>query len=205
MSDDHSASTPGLADYQRALDSMDTFMDVSAKDLMALAQRARQFAIQRRIEKRRVADIMTAPVIHVRPDTPLSAAAHLMVTKQISGLPVVGEADRLVGIITEADLLRTLGVPAHEPTHSVWQTLESMLSHLSRHDTLHGPDDPVSRHMQGNVVCVAGDDDIERVLELMKQHRVKRLVVCDAQQHPLGMVTRSNLVRTFFDRFTRHA
>ena len=61
---------------------------------------------------------MSQPVRTVHPQTPLADAAHLMVTERISGLPVVDDAGALVGIITEADFLRALGVPAHQPHHN---------------------------------------------------------------------------------------
>ena len=50
---------------------------------------------------------MSQPVRTVHPQTPLADAAHLMVTERISGLPVVDDAGALVGIITEADFLRS--------------------------------------------------------------------------------------------------
>jgi CBS domain-containing membrane protein len=53
------------------------------------------------------------------------------------------------------------------------------------------------------VVCVRPEQDLHDVLEAMKRNSVKRVVVCDGEHRPLGMVTRSDLVRVFFDRYTR--
>src|SRR5579875_2513116 len=56
--------------------------------------------------KRMVArDIMTTPVITVRPDTPFRELVDLMMRHRVSGLPVVDEGGRLVGVVTEADLI----------------------------------------------------------------------------------------------------
>ncbi|HPE81987.1 MAG TPA: CBS domain-containing protein, partial [Gammaproteobacteria bacterium] len=90
-------------DYERALQSMDTFMDIEVNDLMTLAERAQYFAGQRATESLKVSRIMSHPVRVVREQTTMSDAAHLMVTERISGLPVVDNEERLVGIITEAD------------------------------------------------------------------------------------------------------
>ncbi len=49
---------------------------------------------------------MTPDPIAVRPETPLYEAARLMRTRKIGGLPVLDDADRLIGIVTETDLLR---------------------------------------------------------------------------------------------------
>ncbi len=54
-----------------------------------------------------VAEAMTSPVITVTPQTPLAEAAQLMLTHKIDGLPVL-EADQLVGILTDTDIIRLL-------------------------------------------------------------------------------------------------
>ena len=188
-------------DYERALESMGTYMDIEVNDLMTLAERAQYFAGQRATESLKVSRIMSHPVQVVHEQTTMSDAAHLMVTQRISGLPVVDSDERLVGIITEADFLRGLGVPAHLPTHNLWQTLESMFGHLAHHGELEGPEDPVAEHIVKDVVCASPDHYVDDVIELMKQHRVKRVLVCNDERNVVGMVTRSDLVRIFFDRY----
>jgi len=188
-------------DYERALQSMSTFMDIGVNDLMTLAERAQYFAGQRATESLKVSRIMSHPVQIVREQTTMADAAHLMVSQRISGLPVVDNDERLVGIVTEADFLRGLGVPAHHPTHSLWQTLEAMFGHLAHHGELEGPEDPVANHMVRDVVCASADHYVDDVIQLMKQHRVKRVVICNAERRATGMVTRSDLVRIFFDRY----
>ncbi|MGB5255480.1 MAG: CBS domain-containing protein [Sedimenticolaceae bacterium] len=188
-------------DYKRALESMGTYMDIEVNDLMTLAERAQYFAGQRATESLKVSRIMSHPVRVIREQTTMSDAAHLMVTQRISGLPVVDNDERLVGIITEADFLRGLGVPAHHPTHNLWQTLESMFGHLAHHGELKGPEDPVAEHMLRDVVCTSPDHYVDDVIQLMKQHRVKRVLVCNDERHVVGMVTRSDLVRIFFDGY----
>jgi CBS domain-containing membrane protein len=205
MSDESRPRRPGREDYERALRSMDTFVDIDADDLMTLAERAEHFAGQRAAEALSIRRVMGQPVHVVHPDTQMSEAAHLMVRERISGLPVVDEGGRLVGLITEADFLRGLGVPAHHPTQNLWQTLESLFHHLAHHAELEGPDDPVSKHMVRDLVCARPDQSLHQALALMKRHCVKRLPVCDQKRQVLGMITRSDLVRIFFDRYTSAA
>ena len=58
-------------------------------------------------------DIMTKDVITVTPDTPTENAARMLFTSSISGMPVVGDDERLVGVLTEFDIIakegRTVG------------------------------------------------------------------------------------------------
>ena len=201
MADKTTAHKAVREDYERALQSMNTFMDIGVNDLMTLAERAQYFAGQRMTESLKVSRIMSHPVQVVREQTTMADAAHLMVSQRISGLPVVDNDERLVGIVTEADFLRGLGVPAHHPTHSLWQTLEAMFGHLAHHGELEGPEDPVANHMVRDVVCASADHYVDDVIQLMKQHRVKRVVICNAERRATGMVTRSDLVRIFFDRY----
>lgn len=193
---------PSRDDYQQAIQSLDTYIDITVDDLMELTQRAQLIASRRATEAISITQVMSQPVRTVHPDTPLAEAAHLMVSERISGLPVVDTEGHLVGLITEADFLRALGVPAQQPNHSIWQTLESLFTHLAQHTKLKTPADPVSAHMARNVLCIRPDQDLHNALETMRKHSVKRVVVCDEDRHVLGMVTRSDLVRVFFGRFT---
>ncbi|HEY9081588.1 CBS domain-containing protein [Magnetovibrio sp.] len=201
MSDNGRLRRPQLVDYQRALESMGTIIDVAAQDVMTLAERAQHFSHQRLNEILGVTQIMSQPVRFVHPQTLMSEAAHLMVKERISGLPVVDDNDQLVGIITEADFLRGLGLPAHYPTHNIWQTLEAMFSHLGQQSQLEAPNDAVSAYMVRDVVSTSPDDNVHGVLELMKRHQIKRVLICDQDRHLLGVITRSDLVRVFFDRY----
>src|SRR6266540_2505544 len=65
----------------------------------------------------RARDIMTSPVVTVRPDTHVKEAAALLAARGFTALPVVDEDDRLIGIVTEADLVRER-IP-HDPRHLV--------------------------------------------------------------------------------------
>src|ERR1700734_1182451 len=65
-----------------------------------------------RVEGVRVEDFMTRRVATVTPDTPILTAARLMLDNHVSGLPVVDGSGRVVGVVTETDLLRVDGKSA---------------------------------------------------------------------------------------------
>ncbi|HSH29941.1 MAG TPA: CBS domain-containing protein [Thiohalobacter sp.] len=190
-------SRPTREDFRRALSDMGTYIDVSIDDLMEITTMAERHARQRETEAYRIDTLMSRPVITVHPETPLAEAAHEMVTRRISGLPVVDADGKLVGIITEADLLRALGVPSHHPTHNLWQTLEAMFAHALRPQS---PEGSVAALMVSDIVTVSPDQTLHEALDLMKKHRIKRLIAVNEQRQPVGMITRSDLVRVFFDR-----
>lgn len=185
-------------DFENALKDMGTYIDVTVEDLLEITTRAQGHARLRESESVAVQAFMSRSVHSVHPTTQLSQAAHLLVEHRISGLPVVDAEGRLEGLITEADFLRAIGLPARQPTHHLWQTLEEMFSRSAPPPTPRGD---VSGLMVREVITVRPDQRLEDAVDLMKQHRIKRLVVVDDGRRVLGMVTRSDLVRVFFDRF----
>jgi len=184
-------------DFESALQEIGTYIDVSVDDLMEITTKAQRHARLREQETRKVQALMSRSVQTVHPEATLAQAAHLLVEHGISGLPVVDGNDRLVGVITEADFLRAIGVPAHHPTHSLWQTLEAMFSPATR---TRSPEGTVAELMVTDVVTLEPEQTLNDVVETMKRHRIKRIVVVDDRQRVVGMVTRSDLVRVFFDR-----
>jgi CBS-domain-containing membrane protein len=185
-------------DFINALGEWDTFMDITPDDLMALNAAAIRHAKARMTESIPIERIMSKEVVTVTADTSLSDAAHLLVTHRISGLPVVDGAGKLIGLITEADFLRAMGLPSHHPSQTVWQTLDAMLFH--RPD-VRKPAGKVSDLMVRNVVAIGKMSTVHEAVAAMKTHNIKRVLICDDDNHVIGMVTRSNLVRLFFDRF----
>lgn len=189
-------------DFVSALREGDTVIDISLDKLMDLNSKAEKYARLRTVGQRRVSELMGQPIVTVAADCTLGEAAHLLVTHRISGLPVVDVQAKLQGVITEADFLRALGVPSHHPTHSLWQTMETLFAHPV---AAKEPDGTVAELMVSDVVTVAPTQSLSEVLAVMKQHRIKRVVVCDPDRKVIGMITRSDLVRAFFDRFTPFA
>lgn len=185
-------------DFIMALQEQGTYVDVSVDDLMQIYHAAEKYARIRRSENVLVEKIMQQPVTTVPADCSLSDAAHLLVTLKISGLPVVDEDNRLLGIITEADFLRALGMPSHPPGQSLWQMLENLFSHQLE---VREPQGLVADLMVSEVVTVAPQQTLHQALAVMKQHQIRRLIVCDEARHVVGVITRSDLVRVFFDHF----
>ncbi|MDA3868802.1 MAG: CBS domain-containing protein [Gammaproteobacteria bacterium] len=185
-------------DFAMALQEQGTYIDVSVDDLMQLYHAAERYARIRKSESVLVEKIMMQPVTTVQADCSLSEAAHLLVTLKISGLPVVDKDNRLVGIITEADFLHELGMPSRQPDHNVWKALENMFSHHVEVRELEGE---VADLMVSKVITVSPQQTLHQALEVMKQHTIRRLVVCDEARHVVGLITRSDLVRVFFDHF----
>ena len=184
-------------DFQNALKDLGTYVDVTMEDLIQIHRMASKHAQLRQTESLLVSDVMTKDVITVVPHTSLKDAARILLEQRISGLPVVDADQRLVGIVTEADFLTAIGIPCHHPTHNLWHTLEAMFTHQPQTASIPAT---VAEIMATQVISIRADNNLHEVIDMMKQHHIKRLVVADEQHHVQGIITRSNLVKLLLQR-----
>jgi CBS domain-containing protein len=143
-------------------------------------------------------DVMVRDVATVGPETGVDAAVKLLVDHDISALPVIGDDGRLIGIISEADLIRRAEIDTDK--HRPWW-LESMTaaSTLAADFTKsHGK--KVGEIMTTDVVSVAEDASLSEIATLFERKRIKRVPVLK-DGHLAGIVSRSNLIQALASRF----
>jgi CBS domain-containing protein len=137
-------------------------------------------------------DIMTRDVATVRPETSVRDIAALMMEKQISGVPVVGDDGTIVGIVSEVDLLHRAEVGT-ERKHKWWFWVFADSDAAAReYAKAHGlaARDVMSRY----VVSVRDDADVRDVADILDRQRIKRVpVVRDGRL--VGIISRRDLVR----------
>lgn len=131
----------------------------------------------------RAKDLMTTPVVTVQPDTAAKEAARLLAAHGFTALPVVDGDDTIVGIVTEADLMRGRILP--DP--------RSLIG-----DTPPTPQEPaaplVADVMTADPVSVGLTADAVAVTQLMLERHLRALPVADAGRLA-GIVTRRDLLR----------
>ncbi|HLY34154.1 MAG TPA: CBS domain-containing protein [Jatrophihabitantaceae bacterium] len=131
----------------------------------------------------RAAEIMTRDVATVRPDTAVRHAIELMAEHSCTSLPVLDDDDRVVGIVSEVDLLRDR-MP-HDPR-----------SHLRRDDS--PQDDParlVRDVMRDTVVCMPATADSADLAEVMLTNNIRAVPIVDGAML-VGIVSRRDVLRT---------
>jgi len=139
-----------------------------------------------------VGDVMTRRVVTVIPDSPIVEAARLMVGHNISGLPVIDAAGRVVGIISEHDLLRTRDIGEGERAPR-WLQLLFEGAELPRDPG--GLDNrKVKDVMTPNPVCVRPNWSLGEACRLIEELGVKRLPVVE-DNRLVGVIARADLVR----------
>lgn len=144
----------------------------------------------------RAVDIMTREVATVTPATPLTAIADLLLTRKISGVPVVEPDGRLAGVISEADLMWR--AEEGEPRRSWWTSLLSGRS-LMAADFIRTHGTRADDIMTRDVVSIDEDTPVEAIIDIFERRRIKRLPV--VRDHRLvGLVSRSDLLRAMARR-----
>jgi len=128
-----------------------------------------------------VSDVMTAPVVTVRPGASLKEVALLLDEHRVTALPVVDDNGRIVGVVSEADIVRE-AVPA-DP----WVT-PLQQPHHGPYLTKAG--DVMSFHP----VTVRSDTELPVAADLLVSSAIKSLPVIDADGTVLGMVSRSDII-----------
>jgi CBS domain-containing protein len=143
----------------------------------------------------RAVDVMTTDVITVDPDTTVQALAAMLAERGISGAPVVDSSGRLVGIISEGDLLHRAEIGTarrHRERRRSWW-LDHFASDLAReYVKSHGR--IVKDIMTRDVVTVTEDTDLADVAALLEAKRIKRVPVV-REGKIAGIISRANIVR----------
>jgi CBS-domain-containing membrane protein len=132
----------------------------------------------------RASDVMTSPVVTVRSGTSAKETAQLLVTHGFTALPVVDHDDRLVGIVTEADLLRNRFLP--DPRALIQDV---------RPQPPRPPASTVDEVMVADVIVTGPGTHTAAVSKLMVDRHLRSIPVVD-DGRVVGIVTRRDLLRT---------
>jgi acetoin utilization protein AcuB len=133
-----------------------------------------------------VKERMTRNPITIRPDTPVTEAQAMMKREKIHHLPVLDKDEKLVGIVSEKDLLYASPSPAS--TLSVYE-MTSLLAKLK-----------VEKVMSKNVVTAAEDVPLEEAARIMADRGIGGLPIMRGSAL-VGVITESDLFRVFIELF----
>lgn len=145
------------------------------------------------MRQNKVGNLMTSDVVSVFPPTPFKDVARLLAEHDISGLPVLDEDDKVLGVISESDLMLRQATLPSEPVSRGRRW-------FGRHrDTapVRAPASTAEGLMSRPAVTVHADDTIAEAARTMARHRVERLPVVDEEERLVGIVTRRDLLQVF--------
>lgn len=143
-----------------------------------------------------VADVMSRDPQTVRPETPLQEAIQILANNRISGLPVVDELRKLVGVLSETDLMwQEMG--ATPPAYVMLLDSVIYLKNPVRYEKeLHKAlGQTVGELMTPDVITVGPDSTLSEAARLMYEKQVRRLPVIDESRRVVGILTRGDIIR----------
>lgn len=136
----------------------------------------------------RARELMTTPVVTVRPETPLKEVAEVMAAHRVSGVPVVDRRGELVGVVSESDFLTKLDTPRRPSGIRAW-----VLRALGWRPR--GEPRTAADLMTTPVVTAGPDSTVRELAHLMATYDINRVpIVQDGRV--VGIVTRADVLRT---------
>jgi CBS-domain-containing membrane protein len=176
-------------DIRAALVEMKTYVDVTEEDLKKIYEIAVRHARQQKMSRIPVREVMTKHVVTISPDADLHEAAHVLSEHKISGMPVVDKSKRVVGVISQADILILAGM---HKEHTFKDILRSILGEpMPTRKT----GDKVKDVMSFPPITSKADDELGDVAQILDERRIKRLPVVDEEGKLIGVISRADIIR----------
>ncbi len=179
-----------LAEVLPALEEMVQDGVIAVEDMPVLLHRTHKRLVPRHL---RVRDVMSPDPLHVGPQTPVHDVVHLLAEHEFNAVPVV-EGGRVVGIISQRDLIDRAGMPLRVGLFAEYDRLE-------RERLLPSGTRPAREIMSSPVVTTLPDGSLERAIEVMVAKDLKRLPVVDREGRLEGMLSRIDVLNAV----SRHA
>ncbi len=148
----------------------------------------------------KVRDVMNVKPVTVQAEALVSEAARLLRENKISGMPVL-DGEKLVGVVSESDLLRLLSVEEKEGglwLPSPFEVFEIPFRDLVKWERMHASLEEIPKKKVGNIMSlnlhdVGPDDSVEEAASIMTRHRINRLPVVE-DGRLVGIVTRGDII-----------
>ncbi|GAB6180630.1 CBS domain-containing protein [Desulfotomaculum defluvii] len=142
-------------------------------------------------------DIMSTKVITVKCDTTIKEIAQILIEEKISGVPVVDDAENLVGIVTEGDLLHKEASPRIPKYFGILgATIYFGGNEQYKEDFKKLAALKASEIMTTKVITADKDTEISGLANLMVEHNIKRIPIVEKDK-VIGIVSRADIIKTF--------
>ncbi|HEY3009549.1 MAG TPA: CBS domain-containing protein [Micromonosporaceae bacterium] len=143
------------------------------------------------MSERTVRDVMTENVVTAEPGTSYKEIVDRLALAEVSALPVVDEQRRVVGVVSEADLLHKVEMSGDEGHRRLFERRRRRASREK------AAGDTASEVMSRPAITIAPGASLPEAARLMEAERIKRLPVVDPRGTLLGIVSRRDLLSVY--------
>jgi CBS domain-containing membrane protein len=181
-------------DIFEAMRDIPGYLDITPGDFKEVYLKAYQHALRRLARSILTESVMNREVVFVREDTPLKEVAELMAYRKVSGVPVLDDKGRVVGVISEKDFLAVMGAGQADKFMMV------IAQCLLGKGCLAAPNRArfAKDIMTSPAVTVKPETPILEVADIFTQKKVNRAPVVDAEGCMVGIVSRADVLKSSF-------
>lgn len=143
----------------------------------------------------KVKDFMIKDVIKGRPNDSIKEIMKILVEKKIGGLPICSEDGKLLGMVSDGDILRAIK-PVDRRIYNYLlymafdegQSLETRLDNLAENEI-------INIAKTKGIISVSENEEMEKAVSLLAEHHFKKLPVIDHNRHVVGVISRGDVIR----------
>jgi CBS domain-containing protein len=143
----------------------------------------------------KVKEFMIRDVVKAHPNDRVRDVMKVLVDRKIGGLPICSEDGKLIGMVSDGDILRAIKPIEHKfynyllyMAFDEGQDMGTRLGNLA--DT-----EIINIAKTKEIICVTEDDEMEKAVELLAEHHFKKLPVIDRNKHIVGVISRGDVIR----------
>lgn len=138
-------------------------------------------------------DIMIRDVVTVHQNETIKTLLEVLVQHKLAGIPVIDDNQKLVGLVTNGDILRYLNPQLYVADDTAYlEELDDIIQPKSTH--------LIKEIMKTRVVTLNEYHTLETALKLLAQNGVKKLPIVDTERHIVGIVSRGDIVKRLAEK-----
>lgn len=181
-------------DIREAMMELKTYLDITEEDLKRIYILALEHAKKRLLKKKSVKDIMTKEVVCVREYAEIKEAARLLSENRISRMPVIDNEGKVIGVISEADILVSSGIKRESKISEILRYLSGEIVVSEKRG------EKVGEIMTSPAITIKPEEDIRDAVRIMEKKGIKWLPVIDREGKIIGVISRADIVGAISSR-----
>lgn len=142
-----------------------------------------------------VSDFMIRDVVYAHSGEPVRDLLARLVEHRIGGVPVLNDDNKIVGMVSDGDILRALA-PQEATIFNLYTMVFAVekqeMQESVKQQLAHSVDDIMT---QRRLYYVHPDDDIEQVMKVLSKHLLKKIPVIDEHENVCGVISRGDVIR----------
>jgi CBS domain-containing protein len=142
----------------------------------------------------KIKNIIQKSLLTVKADDPLKKAMKLLYINKISGLPVIDDNNKLIGIISEKDILRAMYLSPQEYI----EYGSSAYNGERYRDIMHNKIESI---MSKDLITASMDDDVLKVASLMLLKKIRRVPIVDKEGNLIDIVSQGDIHVAIFKKY----